>query len=89
MKKRTTIGIFKHKQYIYVLDNVKIKSDFELDEQKVIDIFNTIEELMKRPFYGAAYQVARKIFYIVQWNKCEVKFYAKKKKFLVKIGKVK
>lgn len=89
MKKRTTIGIFKHKQYIYVLGNVKVKSYFELDEQKVIDICSIIEELMRRPMYGTNYQIARKIFHIVQSNKCEVVFYVKKKGFLVAIGKVK
>ena len=89
MKKRTTIGIFKHKQYIYVIENVKIKSDFELDEQKVTDIFNTIEEFMRRPMYGTNYQIARRIFHIVQSNKCKVVFYLKRKGFLVVIGKVK
>ena len=89
MKKRIGIRIFKRKTYIYVLGNVKIKSDIKLDKAQVTDICSIIKEHMKRPMYGTHYQIATEIFYKIETELSKVKFYEKKKKFLVIIGKEK
>jgi len=83
--KQRLLKLFSPK-FTYTSEEVKIKSDVELNEEQVNEICNIITQTVKSSYYRRGYQIARMIVHKLGDPICFAECYFGKKRVFIKVS---
>jgi len=76
------------KRFTYKNENVKIKSNFQISEEQLEEIYNTINIINRTSYYAQSYYICRNVVYYFAPSPCKVKCRRKRRTVCITIKKI-